>query len=152
DSTFQRLSLVAAKGSIYGCVICKKRFATRAAVIANEKDDGVLIETGFFQVGRHAAYGVVETDQKRKVTPGVGFGDRRGNAVSVLFQDFQRRVNGIVGQIEKPRLLLVTVDEGYGFVRKQICRVALEFLQFAAAIDHVVRVRGAEFGFGVVMQ
>ena len=58
-------------------------------------------------------------------------------------------MHGVVGEIQHPGLLLVAVHEADGFVGEDIGEEPVELLQLVAAVDHVVRMAGAEFRIGV---
>src|SRR5438445_145782 len=98
------------------------------------------------------ANGVVESQKQRKIPAPIRISDIGRNAVLVLLEDFQGRVNRIVGQIQKPRLRCLPIDETDRLIGKQVGGVAIELLHLAAAINHVVRMSRAEHGLGVLVQ
>src|SRR5580692_1761634 len=59
---------------------------------------------------------------------------------------------GIEGKVKKPGLARMAIHEGERFIGEEIGGVAIELLQFAAAINHVLRVSGAELCFGILVQ
>ena len=95
---------------------------------------------------------VIKANEQREVAAPGRIGDGGGHAVAILLQDFQWRVRGIVGQVEEPRLGGVPVHEAERLIGEEVGGVAIELLQLPAAVDHVVRVGGAELRLGVPVE
>ncbi|MBI5760234.1 MAG: hypothetical protein HZA46_17090 [Planctomycetales bacterium] len=96
-----------------------------------------------------AAHAVIETNQQREVSAPIRIGDGGWHAVAIFLEDFQRRVDGVVGEVQEPRLLGVPVHEGECLVGEQVRGVAVELLPFASPINHVARIGGLELRLGV---
>ena len=75
-----------------------------------------------------------------------------GETLQVFLRRLHRRVDGVEGEIEKERLLLVPIDEANRFVREEIGSKAIDLLDVPATVDQVVRIARSELRVRVLAQ
>ena len=151
-STFEKLALVSAQRGVVTRVVGQKRLLAGATVVAEEKDQRVLVSSSFPQMRGEPPDVVIQTDEQGEITPAFRVRNRGGDAIPILFQNLQRRVHGVIGEVEKPWLFRVAGHERHGLVGKKVGGIAVVFLQIAAPVNHVAGIGGLESWLSVLVQ
>lgn len=129
----QALALASSIGRVAGADLL---LAQRAAVVAEERDQGLFLELLSTQGVEDLADGVVEGQQHRRVQPARGILDV-GDPGQRLFGGGQRIVGGVEGDIQQPRLLTRLLDEAGCFGCATGGQLAAERFDLIVSAQHV---------------
>jgi hypothetical protein len=127
DAAFQEFAFAAAQWGVAG-----GEFLGRAAVVADEKDEGVFLHATLPQLRHDRAHAVVKMCDHCGVDAALNVLDMR-KLRHVGVRALHRAVRGVVGEIEKPRLCLVPRDEIARLAREGIGQVRALVRGLAAA-------------------
>ena len=135
DAAFQQFALHAAAGIVFRGVLAVlessvrllARLAGRAAVVAEEKDERVLLQFCLAQFGEHATHVLIQRGHHAQQGAPVQIGDV-GKLRQMLRLGLHRPVRRHKGDIEEERLALVPLDEG--------CRLASEGIGGVCFLPH----------------
>ena len=163
DAAFIKSGFPAAKGFVQ----IRHPDVVRAAVVAGENNQGVVIQALVFEVLQHAAdVAVQRADHGRVDAGGMVCNVRQG--VVVLARGLQRVVRRVVGQVHEKGVLLVRVDgfdrlvgQVVGHVARRLKRLArieanapgvcgpqefVDHVERLFGVDHLGRVFGQKHG------
>ena len=98
----------------------------RAAVVAGEEDDRVLLQVECPQLGQDRADAVVHRAQGRRVGPAALLVAERREAAEVLLGGLDRHVLARLGQVEEEGPVLVALDEPDRLLVQHVGQVAAE--------------------------
>ena len=147
DAALERGAFGAAQGFVDRAVEGGARHGG-AAVVAEEEDEGVLVEAGIAELGGDGADGIVHGAHHGGVAAAPGIGDG-GEFFQAWLIGLQGGVDGVEGEVEEERVGLVAFDEADRFAGEGVGEVGGVLLagRLGAAEDAVgpeVIVRAAE--------
>ena len=145
DAAFERGALGTAKRMVARSVH-RRAGHGGAAVVADEENEGVLLEAGVGELLAHAADGFVHRQHHGGVGAALLVGDV-GELRQSVVGGLHRRVDGVEGEIEKPGSRLVALDERHRLAPEGIGGV-VQFVHLLVAAQDAglvhVAVRAAE--------
>ena len=101
----------------------------RGAVVADDENQCVLIQTALVQRGHDSANAVIDGRQHRQRLA-TSLGHVTGKSIQVVPRRIQGHMRGTIRQIQKERIILETLDEGDRERRNQVQVVAASLLNF----------------------